>query len=140
MPFLSGTIHWIEAVELLSPQQQSEKFVRNCIGRGVRVLKAARKNWKAAEIPKGVSNVSEDTILDFCFRRNPMRCEEQYGERCRLWHANAADDTVELWLSYINVSEDFLQRFVQVRLDETERVCLTSSNISIPVFKIAVIT
>lgn len=91
------------------------------------MLKAAKKDWKSEEIPRGASDVRDETILDFCFRRNPMRD----GGQCS-WHGDATNDTLELWLNFVSVSEDFLQRFVQVRTCENKGLFANTSPDSEP--------
>ncbi|KAH7666465.1 hypothetical protein AAVH_43174, partial [Aphelenchoides avenae] len=110
LPLISGSIHQLELQGGVSPQQQSDRFVRNCINRCVRKLKATRKNWTAERVPSGVCDVREDTILEFCFRNDL----EEHHEECQwTWRNRGQGPEVQLWLNYVSLSEDFLHRFVQ---------------------------
>ncbi|KAH7725912.1 hypothetical protein AAVH_06757 [Aphelenchoides avenae] len=76
----------------------SEEFVRHAIGSGVLRLKACTKEdgFRQTVDP---SDVTEETILDFCF-----------GKRAEAFHD---DGNRELWLENAVVSSAFLRKFVE---------------------------
>ncbi|KAH7713675.1 hypothetical protein AAVH_18953 [Aphelenchoides avenae] len=113
LPLLSGSVHHLEFKGRISPQQQSDRFVRNCMRRCVRALKAASKTWAARKVPRGVCDVREDTILEFCFRSD----FGEHHEVCQgKWSISRLPE-VQLWLNFVSLSSVFLQRFVRASED-----------------------
>lgn len=88
---------------LLTSAHQSEKLLRNCIDRGVYSLKLMRKELHCLapyDTTEPSSDVSEESILEFCFAPRNVRPDRPAQ--------------VELWLNWINLSPEFLSRFIQV--------------------------
>ncbi|KAH7710012.1 hypothetical protein AAVH_22705 [Aphelenchoides avenae] len=98
-----------------TPVRQSEKLLRNCIERGVYTLKLIDKE-RHCRVPykprEKSSDISEETILEFCFASRNIRPDRP--------------EQVELWLNWVNLSPEFLSRFVQA-----SEICDSDHNVKL---------
>lgn len=92
----------MNTTKLMRPAHQSEKLIRHCLDRGVYSLKLVDKE-KHCRVPysptEKSSGISEESIQEFCFAPRNIRPDRPVQ--------------VELWLNWINLSPEFLSRFVQ---------------------------
>ncbi|KAH7702933.1 hypothetical protein AAVH_29901, partial [Aphelenchoides avenae] len=127
LPFLAAEIASLQLYcptnpkSQLTPAHQSEKLLRNCIDRGVYSLKLVQEDGlgKPCIPTEESSDVSEETILEFCFAPGNARPDRP--------------TQVELWLDWIDLSPEFLSRFIQASescdSDHTVKLLLRGANV-----------